>query len=208
LPGIQAGLEHEYNLGARLPLRQLESTFLVSVIKCLIRSKAQQTSDPILIPSFYSCIQHNRKADIALPPFYSCPCPQHAVINALTSTNQILSKTVISKTNSVEQNRVAYRVLKDQGTLPPAALSMVRFHSFYPLHREGAYTHLMNQDTNVEQLTWIKAFNPFDLCSKSPNPPSKQELASYYEALINKYFPPAPGEAMKKLNWPVLLDLH
>ncbi len=35
-----------------------------------------------------------------------------------------------------------YHVMKDY--LPPEALAMIRYHSFYPGHKEGAYTHLMN----------------------------------------------------------------
>lgn len=98
----------------------------------------------------------------------------------------------------------AYRVLKDQGLLPKEALSMIRFHSFYPLHREGAYLHLINPKQDDEQIEWVKKFNPFDLYSKSPVPPNKADLASYYKKLINKYFPPSEGESEKKLIWPVL----
>ena len=37
-----------------------------------------------------------------------------------------------------------YHVVKDH--LPEEGLAMIRYHSFYAAHREGAYTHLMNQD--------------------------------------------------------------
>ena len=36
-----------------------------------------------------------------------------------------------------------YHVVKDY--LPEEALYMIRYHSFYPWHREGAYMHLMNE---------------------------------------------------------------
>src|SRR5919201_5696477 len=36
-----------------------------------------------------------------------------------------------------------YSVVKDY--LPQEALWMIRYHSCYPIHREGAYTHLMNE---------------------------------------------------------------
>lgn len=36
-----------------------------------------------------------------------------------------------------------YQICKAQSTLPPEALAMIRYHSFYPWHREGAYRHLM-----------------------------------------------------------------
>lgn len=81
-----------------------------------------------------------------------------------------------------------YNVLKDQSTLPKEALSMIRYHSFYPWHREGAYRHFM-RDGDEEQLRAVKAFNPYDLYSKSDNPPSVTELKPYYMSLIDKYIP-------------------
>lgn len=51
-----------------------------------------------------------------------------------------------------------YRVLKNHGaTLPEEAMYMIRFHSFYPWHSEGDYTHLCN-DQDLEMLPWIKEF--------------------------------------------------
>ena len=35
---------------------------------------------------------------------------------------------------------------------------MIRYHSFYPWHREGAYSHLSNAD-DVAQLKAVRAFN-------------------------------------------------
>ncbi len=43
-------------------------------------------------------------------------------------------------------------------TVPKEALSMIRYHSFYPWHKEGAYRHLMCEDDH-EQLKAVKAFN-------------------------------------------------
>ena len=51
-----------------------------------------------------------------------------------------------------------YNVMKKQSKLPKEALSMLRYHSFYPWHREGAYRHLMNAD-DEEQLKAVQAFN-------------------------------------------------
>ncbi|KAL7165893.1 hypothetical protein ACSBR2_036710 [Camellia fascicularis] len=54
-----------------------------------------------------------------------------------------------------------YLVAKEHGTtLPPAALFIIRYHFFYPLHKSGAYTHLMNAD-DVENLKWLKIFNKY-----------------------------------------------
>jgi inositol oxygenase len=72
--------------------------------------------------------------------------------------------------------------------LPEPALYMLRYHSFYPAHREGAYGHLMN-DHDREMFEWVKLFNPYDLYSKSHTKPDPVELRPYYQKLIDKYFP-------------------
>ncbi|KAH7835132.1 hypothetical protein Vadar_023137 [Vaccinium darrowii] len=51
-----------------------------------------------------------------------------------------------------------YMVMKEnKTTLPSAGLFIVRFHSFYPLHRNGAYSYLMNEE-DKENLKWLKIF--------------------------------------------------
>ncbi|CAK9786792.1 myo-inositol oxygenase [Cutaneotrichosporon oleaginosum] len=81
-----------------------------------------------------------------------------------------------------------YHVMKRQSTLPREALSMIRYHSFYPWHRENAYRHLMNADDEA-QLEAVLAFNPYDLYSKSDAPVKVEEVKDYYMGLINKYIP-------------------
>jgi inositol oxygenase len=66
---------------------------------------------------------------------------------------------------------------------------MIRYHSFYPWHTEGAYTHLMNANDH-EMLRWVKAFNPYDLYSKAAERPDVARLRPYYEELIAEFFPP------------------
>ncbi len=87
-----------------------------------------------------------------------------------------------------------YHICKDQSTLPPEALAMIRFHSFYPWHREGAYRHFMN-DSDKKLLYATQAFNPYDLYSKSDGLVDKIELVNYYKNLINEYFP------IEVINW-------
>ncbi|KIY62862.1 myo-inositol oxygenase [Cylindrobasidium torrendii FP15055 ss-10] len=82
-----------------------------------------------------------------------------------------------------------YHVFKEQSYLPQEALWMIRYHSFYPWHREGAYTHLTNKEDD-KALAAVRAFNPYDLYSKSDEPVNPQELKPYYQALIEMYFPP------------------
>ncbi|KZV79438.1 myo-inositol oxygenase [Exidia glandulosa HHB12029] len=81
-----------------------------------------------------------------------------------------------------------YLVLRDQCTLPEEGLAMIRYHSFYPWHREGAYEHLMNEKDKAS-LAAVRAFNPYDLYSKSDAPPDVATLRPYYEELIARYFP-------------------
>jgi len=79
-----------------------------------------------------------------------------------------------------------YQMLKDY--LPESGLYMLRYHSFYAWHREGAYDHLLD-DHDREMLKWVKLFNPYDLYSKCPTPPDWKQLRPYYEDLVAKYLP-------------------
>jgi len=84
-----------------------------------------------------------------------------------------------------------YNVVKDH--MPEESLYMIRYHSFYAAHREGAYTNLMN-DRDREMFAWVRKFNPYDLYSKTPVRPDVAALRPYYEELIAEYFP-------KTLRW-------
>src|SRR5215469_16888505 len=79
-----------------------------------------------------------------------------------------------------------YHVARDY--LPEEAQYMIRYHSFYPAHRENAYTHLMN-DHDLEMFSWVRRFNPFDLYSKSDQKPDAERLKPYYTELIAEFFP-------------------
>jgi len=83
--------------------------------------------------------------------------------------------------------------VKNNCTLPPQALYLVRFHSFYAFHQGCAYKELMN-DTDREMLFWLREFQKCDLYSKENKKADLQELKGYYQGLIAKYFPP-------KLKW-------
>ncbi|KAG6718497.1 hypothetical protein I3842_04G153400 [Carya illinoinensis] len=92
--------------------------------------------------------------------------------------------------DSIVHNKVA----KQNGTtLPPAALFIIRFHSFYPLHTAGAYKHLLN-DEDAKSLNWLHIFNKYDLYSKSKDKIDIEKVKPYYMSLIEKYFP-------AKLKW-------
>jgi inositol oxygenase len=79
-----------------------------------------------------------------------------------------------------------YHVVKDY--LPEPAHYMIRYHSCYPIHREGAYGYLMN-DKDREMFEWVRKFNPYDLYSKADEKASVEKLRPYYEELIREYFP-------------------
>ncbi|PAV15473.1 myo-inositol oxygenase [Pyrrhoderma noxium] len=93
----------------------------------------------------------------------------------------------------VGHDEYLYHVCKDQSTLPEEGLAMIRYHSFYPWHREEAYMYLANEK-DVKTLEAVRAFNPYDLYSKSDSPCDAAALRPYYENLIAKYFPP-------EVNW-------
>lgn len=79
-----------------------------------------------------------------------------------------------------------YQIMKDH--LPEPALYIIRYHSFYAQHKEGAYSHLMNEKDH-EMFEWVKKFNPYDLYSKAPTPPDAEALKPYYQDLVSKYLP-------------------
>jgi inositol oxygenase len=80
-----------------------------------------------------------------------------------------------------------YQVLKD--SLPAEAAYVIRYHSFYAAHRDGAYGHLMN-DRDRALLPWVQAFSAFDLYSKGEAPPDVAALRPYYENLVAEFLPP------------------
>jgi len=89
-------------------------------------------------------------------------------------------------TMSWGHDEYVYHIAKNN--LPEEGLYMLRYHSFYPWHKEGAYDHLLD-DHDRKMLKWVKLFNPYDLYSKNPTPPNWKELKPYYEDLVAKYLP-------------------
>jgi inositol oxygenase len=79
-----------------------------------------------------------------------------------------------------------YGAVKDY--LPEPALYMIRYHSFYPAHRHGAYRHLMTPH-DEKMFESVVKFNPFDLYSKGAGRPDVKAVKPYYEDLIAEFFP-------------------
>jgi len=82
-----------------------------------------------------------------------------------------------------------YQVCVQNGsTLPPEALAIIRYHSFYPWHNKGAYDHLCNEKDR-KMLDWVQKFQRHDLYSKLPETPDLNKTLPYYKKLMEKYFP-------------------
>jgi len=79
-----------------------------------------------------------------------------------------------------------YHVVKDH--LLDEALYMIRYHSFYPAHKEGEYGYLMD-DRDREMFQWVRAFNPYDLYTKSSERVDVEALRPFYDDLINEFLP-------------------
>ena len=75
-----------------------------------------------------------------------------------------------------------------QPYLRDESLYMLRFHSFYPWHKHGAYDNLCN-DKDRSMLDWVLKFNQYDLYSKGHNKPNMVELKPYYDDLFAEFLP-------------------
>lgn len=88
-----------------------------------------------------------------------------------------------------------YHIMKDQSTIPDEGLAMIRYHSFYPWHKENAYRWMMNEKDH-RMLEAVRAFNPYDLYSKSDDIPKVSDLKEYYLDIIDEFI----GKD-KKIKW-------
>jgi len=108
-------------------------------------------------------------------PAYQTPCGVYAEGRGLDAVHL-----------SWGHDEYLYHVVKDY--LPEPALYMIRYHSFYAAHREGAYGHLMN-DRDRKRFAAVRAFNPYDLYSKGEAKPDVTALRPFYRELIAEFFP-------------------
>uniref|UniRef100_A0A6C0C8W4 Inositol oxygenase n=1 Tax=viral metagenome TaxID=1070528 RepID=A0A6C0C8W4_9ZZZZ len=83
----------------------------------------------------------------------------------------------------------AYLVFKHNGCLiPEDGLKIIRYHSFYSWHNHGAYEHFMiDGDYKIRDM--CQKFSLCDLYSKKDVPVNIDEVKTYYDGLIEKYFP-------------------
>eukprot|EP01113_Clastostelium_recurvatum_P000059 TRINITY_DN1002_c0_g1_i4.p1 TRINITY_DN1002_c0_g1~~TRINITY_DN1002_c0_g1_i4.p1 ORF type:complete len:307 (-),score=107.85 TRINITY_DN1002_c0_g1_i4:95-958(-) len=111
--------------------------------------------------------------------------PRYNTVNGVYEPGCGLDKVTMSWGHDEYMYQVC---LRNKATLPVQALYMIRFHSFYPWHRYGAYTHLLN-DQDRDMLKWVLEFNKYDLYSKEDVAVDVATLKEYYTKLAHKYFP-------------------
>ncbi len=126
-------------------------------------------SDKIVFPEFFA---ENPDSQVAE---YQTPCGIYAEGCGLDNVHL-----------SWGHDEYLYHVVKDY--LPEEGLAMIRYHSFYPAHREGEYAHLMTWHDR-RMMDWVRRFNPYDLYSKGHVRPDVAALAPYYRDLIAEFFP-------------------
>jgi len=126
-------------------------------------------SDCVVFPEFFAANPDSAVAE------YQTPCGIYAERCGLGQVHL-----------SWGHDEYLYQVVKDY--LPEPALYMLRYHSFYAAHQEGAYGHLMSEHDR-EMFRWVRCFNPYDLYSKGENRPDVAALSPYYRQLIADFFP-------------------
>lgn len=131
-------------------------------------------SDKVVLPEFFDTNPDRDHSEFSTPL---------GIYEQNTGLNNV--------TMSWGHDEYLYHVVKDY--LPPEALYMIRYHSFYAAHREQAYGHLMNED-DQRMFDWVRKFNPYDLYTKSAQRPDVDRLKPFYEDLIAEFFP-------AELNW-------
>ncbi|HEY1809089.1 MAG TPA: inositol oxygenase family protein [Acidobacteriaceae bacterium] len=127
-------------------------------------------SDPIVFHNFFA---QNPDAQV----------PEYQTLYGIYEPNCGLDKVHMSWGH----DEYIYRVARNY--LPEPAHYMLRYHSFYPAHRHGAYRHLMSPH-DEQMFTWVEKFNPYDLYSKGSAKANLKELRPYYEDLMAEFFPP------------------
>ncbi len=73
--------------------------------------------------------------------------------------------------------------------LPEEAIYMLRYHSFYAAHQQGAYKHLMSKRDEDMFEQAVRKFNPYDLYSKGLARPDIAAIKPYYDDLFAEFFP-------------------
>jgi inositol oxygenase len=120
--------------------------------------------------------------------------PHCGLDNLILSYGTILKnskKYTLKNTRPSGHDEYLFHVLKNHHgcKLPPDALDVIRYHSFYPWHLQGCYDHLVNADTDATKLEWVRKFNSFDLYSKKDAVVVRSDVEDYYIDLIDEFIP-------------------
>jgi inositol oxygenase len=113
--------------------------------------------------------------------------PKYQTLNGIYEPNCGLENVHMSFGHDGYIAEVMKPYLRDE------ALYMLRFHSFYPWHRHGAYDHLCI-DKDRAMMEWVLKFNQYDLYSKGHAKPDVKQLKPYYDDLFAEFLP-------EKLDW-------
>ena len=84
-----------------------------------------------------------------------------------------------------------YRVLdnpknRTKHKLPPEALYIIRYHSFYPWFKEGAYKWLASEK-DYAMLPLLKQFNTYDLYTKVDRDIGFEDIFESYKDLVEEW---------------------
>jgi len=85
-----------------------------------------------------------------------------------------------------------YQVLnnnKKKHKLDTKYMNIIRYHSFYPWHTKGAYSHLISSKYDLKILRDVQSFNEFDLYSKTDSIEVTDATREYYKKIIYNIFP-------------------
>jgi inositol oxygenase len=81
-----------------------------------------------------------------------------------------------------------YQILNGKCSIPEEGLYIIRYHSFYPWHHEGAYDHLASEkDRDFKK--YLNMFQVCDLYSKVEEEIDVPVAIKYYEELIKEFIP-------------------
>jgi inositol oxygenase len=126
-------------------------------------------SDQIVFPEFFAANPDNKR-------------PEYRTLHGVYEPYCGLDRVRMSWGH----DEYIYRVTRKY--LPEPAQYMLRYHSFYPAHKHGAYRHLMNAH-DERMFEWVRKFNAYDLYSKGHERPDVKALKPYYDELIAEFFP-------------------
>ena len=83
-----------------------------------------------------------------------------------------------------------YEVLRQNTNhkISKKGMNIIRYHSFYPWHKEGAYRQFMNEEDD-KTLEDVLHFNKYDLYSKADVEFTlTDEIKQYYDNLLDEFF--------------------